>query len=115
MTFALLFFAAGIPSAQLVGHYSETASLNCNFERVRSDRGLGRYSPKIVYVLSGGAATGFCHLGMIESLEKRGIRPDLVIGTSAGALFGALYSHFGNVEDVFGQIELVLASDERQP
>jgi len=81
-------------------------------ERVRSDRGLGRYSPKMVYVLSGGSATGFCHLGMIESLEKRGIRPDLVIGTSAGSLFGALYCHFGNVEDVFRQVEIVLASDE---
>jgi NTE family protein len=96
----------------LVGHYSETASLNSKIEKVRLDRDLGRYSPKIVYVLSGGAATGFCHLGMIESLEKRGIRPDLVIGTSAGALFGALYSHFGNVEDVFGQVELILASDD---
>ncbi len=81
-------------------------------ERVRSDRGLGRYSPKIVYVLSGGAATGLCHLGMIEALEKRGIRPDLVIGTSAGSLFGALYSHFGNVGDVFKRVEVVLASDE---
>jgi NTE family protein len=66
----------------------------------------------MVYVLSGGSATGFCHLGMIESLEKRGIRPDLVIGTSAGSLFGALYCHFGNVEDVFRQVEIVLASDE---
>lgn len=81
-------------------------------ERVRSDRGLSRYSPEIVYVLSGGAATGLCHLGMIEALEKRGIRPDLVIGTSAGSLFGALYSHFGNVADVFRQVEIVLASDE---
>ncbi len=66
----------------------------------------------MVYILSGGAATGFCHLGMIEALEERGIRPDLVIGTSAGALFGALYCHFGNIEDVFRQVEIVLASDE---
>ena len=63
-------------------------------------------------MLSGGAATGLCHLGMIEALEERGIRPDLVIGTSAGSLFGALYSHFANVEDVFNQIAIVLASDE---
>jgi predicted acylesterase/phospholipase RssA len=82
-------------------------------ERIRSERSLSRYSsPRIVYVLSGVAATGFCHLGMIESLEKRGIRPNLVIGTSAGALLGALYSHFGNIEDVFGQVQIVLASDE---
>jgi NTE family protein len=78
----------------------------------RADPGLARYLPKIVYVLSGGAAKGFCHLGIIEALEKRDIRPDLIVGTSAGALFGALYSHFGNVGGVRGRIEEVLASDE---
>jgi NTE family protein len=66
----------------------------------------------MVYVLSGGAAMGFCHLGMIEVLEKRGIKPDLVVGTSAGSLFGALYSHFGSVEAVFKRVEIVFASDE---
>jgi NTE family protein len=81
-------------------------------ERARSDRGLGRYCPKMVYVLSGGAATGFCHLGMIEALEKGGVRPDLIVGTSAGSLFGALYSHFGNVEAVLKLVEVVFASDE---
>jgi NTE family protein len=81
-------------------------------ERVRSDRSLGRYSPDMVYVLSGGAARGFCHIGMIEVLEKKGIRPALVVGTSAGSLFGALYSHFGNVEGVLQRVELVFASDE---
>jgi NTE family protein len=81
-------------------------------ERVRSDRGLARYLPKVVYVLSGGAAKGICHLGMMEALEQRGIRPDLIIGTSAGSLVGALYSHFGNVGDVYGRIESVLTSPE---
>jgi NTE family protein len=66
----------------------------------------------MVYVLSGGAAMGFCHLGMIEALEKRGIRPDLIVGTSAGSLFGALYSHFGSVAAVFKRVEIVFASDE---
>ena len=55
---------------------------------------------------------GLCHLGMIEALEKRGFRPDYVVGTSAGSLVGALYSHFGNVPGVCGRIESVLASDE---
>jgi NTE family protein len=52
------------------------------------------------------------HLGLIEALENRGIRPDLVVGTSAGALFGALYCHFGNVGDVFREVELVFGSGE---
>jgi NTE family protein len=66
----------------------------------------------VVYVLSGGAASGLCHLGMIEALEARGTRPDLVVGTSAGALFGALYSHFGNIADVSARVTEVLASRE---
>ena len=81
-------------------------------EKVRADRGLGRYRPKIVYVLSGGAAMGFCHLGMIEALERRGVHPDLVVGTSAGSLFGALYCHFGSVDEVLRRVERVFASDE---
>jgi len=80
--------------------------------KVRSARGLGRYCPRIVYVLSGGAAMGFCHLGMIEALEKRGVRPDLVVGTSAGSLLGALYCHFGNVDEVLRRAQHVFASVE---
>jgi NTE family protein len=66
----------------------------------------------MVYVLSGGAAMGFCHLGMIEALERRGVLPDLVVGTSAGSLFGSLYCHFGSVDEVLRRVERVFASDE---
>lgn len=67
---------------------------------IQASRTLGRHAPRIVYVLSGGAAKGFCHLGMIEALEGRGVKPDLVVGTSAGSLFGALYCHFGSAAGV---------------
>jgi NTE family protein len=40
-------------------------------------------------VLGGGAARGFAHVGVIQVLEERGIRPDLVVGTSAGSLVAA--------------------------
>jgi NTE family protein len=80
-------------------------------EKIRRDRSLGRYAPKMVYVLSGGGASGLCHLGMIESLEKEGIKPDLIVGTSAGSLVGALYSHHGNTADVYRQVERLIASD----
>lgn len=42
-------------------------------------------------VLSGGGARGFAHLGVIEALNEAGIYPDIVSGTSAGALAGVLY------------------------
>ncbi|HPU51418.1 MAG TPA: patatin-like phospholipase family protein [Burkholderiaceae bacterium] len=48
--------------------------------------------PRIGLALGGGAARGFAHVGVIEVLEQAGIRPDLVVGTSAGSVVGALYA-----------------------
>lgn len=48
--------------------------------------------PKIALVLGGGAAKGFAHVGVIKVLEANGIVPDLVVGTSAGSVVGALYA-----------------------
>jgi NTE family protein len=48
--------------------------------------------PRIGLVLGGGAARGFAHIGVIQVLEEAGIRPDLVVGTSAGSLVAALYA-----------------------
>ena len=41
--------------------------------------------------LSGGGARGIAHLGVIKALNEAGIKPDIIAGTSAGALVGALY------------------------
>src|SRR4051812_4326952 len=48
--------------------------------------------PKIALVLSGGGAMGIAHVGVIQELEKLGIRPDLVVGTSMGSVVGGLYA-----------------------
>ena len=48
--------------------------------------------PRIGLALGGGAARGFAHIGVIQVLEEQGIRPDLVVGTSAGSLVAALYA-----------------------
>ncbi|WP_374586368.1 patatin-like phospholipase family protein [Pseudoduganella sp.] len=47
---------------------------------------------KIGLALGGGAARGFAHIGVIKALEAQGIVPDLVVGTSAGSVVGALYA-----------------------
>jgi len=47
---------------------------------------------KIGLVLSGGGARGFAHLGVIQALNESGIYPDVISGTSAGALAGVLYA-----------------------
>lgn len=51
---------------------------------------------KIGLVLGGGAARGFAHIGVIKALESQGIVPDIVIGTSAGSVVGALYAAGNN-------------------
>ena len=48
--------------------------------------------PRIGLALGGGAARGFAHIGVIQVLEESGIKPDLVVGTSAGSLVAALYA-----------------------
>ena len=47
---------------------------------------------KIGLALGGGAARGFAHIGVIKALEAQGIVPDIIVGTSAGAVVGALYA-----------------------
>jgi NTE family protein len=47
---------------------------------------------KVALALGGGAARGFAHIGVIKALEAQGIVPDIVVGTSAGSVVGALYA-----------------------
>src|ERR687893_2967449 len=45
--------------------------------------------PKVAFVLSGGAGLGAIQVGMLRALYERGVSPDVIVGTSAGALNGA--------------------------
>ena len=51
-------------------------------------------SPRLPWALAlgGGAARGLAHIGIIQVLEREGLVPDMVVGTSAGALVGALWA-----------------------
>ena len=53
---------------------------------------LSAQDKKIGLVLSGGGAKGIAHIGVLKALEKAGIRPDYITGTSMGAVVGGLYS-----------------------
>ncbi|TVR01525.1 MAG: hypothetical protein EA403_10265, partial [Spirochaetaceae bacterium] len=48
--------------------------------------------PRVAVVLSGGAALGLAHIGVLEVLEEVGIPVDMVVGTSMGALVGGFYA-----------------------
>jgi len=54
----------------------------------------------VALVLSGGGARGFAHLGVLRVLEREGWRPDLVVGTSAGAIVGAMFASGLSVADI---------------
>jgi NTE family protein len=49
-------------------------------------------APVVAFVLGGGGARGFAHIGALKVLDEAGIRADLIVGTSAGSLVGALYA-----------------------
>jgi len=53
---------------------------------------LQRKERKIGLALSGGAARGLAHIGVLKVLEKEGIRIGMIAGTSMGSLVGALYA-----------------------
>lgn len=65
--------------------------------------------PRIGLALGGGAAKGFAHIGVIKMLEANGIHPDVVAGTSAGSVVGALYA---SGMDPFQMQEQAFALDE---
>jgi NTE family protein len=48
--------------------------------------------PRVGLVLGSGSARGWAHIGVIRALEQAGIKPDLVCGTSIGAMVGAAYA-----------------------
>lgn len=53
---------------------------------------VAKVPPRLGLALGGGAARGFAHVGVLQVLEEAGIKPDLVVGTSAGSLVAALYA-----------------------
>ena len=56
--------------------------------------------PQVALVLSGGAMRSFAHLGVLRVLEREGLRPDLVVGSSGGALVGALYASGKSISEI---------------
>lgn len=47
---------------------------------------------RIAFVLSGGGSRGLAQIGVIKALEESGIKPDLIVATSMGAVIGSLYA-----------------------
>jgi predicted acylesterase/phospholipase RssA len=53
---------------------------------------LAARAEKVALALSGGGARGFAHIGVLQCLEEENLQPDLIIGSSMGAIVGGLYA-----------------------
>jgi NTE family protein len=53
-------------------------------------RAVPRRPPKIALVLGSGGPRGFAHIGVMKVLEENGVKPDFIIGSSVGAMVGAI-------------------------
>lgn len=56
--------------------------------------------PKVALVLGSGGPRGFAHIGALKVLEAEGIKPDLIVGASVGAMVGALYASGHSVSQI---------------
>lgn len=65
----------------------------------RCDWYMARY--KVGLALSGGSVKGFAHIGVLRYLDEIGVRPDIIAGTSAGALVGAFYADGYKPDEIF--------------
>jgi NTE family protein len=54
--------------------------------------------PRVILVLGGGGARGFAHAGVIKVLEKNHIPINMIVGTSAGSIVGALYADGAKID-----------------
>lgn len=57
-------------------------------------------TPRVALVLGGGGARGMAHVGVLKVLQQENIPIDLIVGTSAGNIVGALYAGNPNADDV---------------
>jgi NTE family protein len=67
--------------------------------------------PTRVLALSGGGARGVAHIGVLQHLDHMAIQPDLVTGTSMGALMGAWYCLHGSSDGLAAMVHDLFESD----
>ena len=65
---------------------------------------------KSALTLSGGSARALSHLGVIQEIERRKMKFDLIVGTSMGAVIGGLYAYFGDSAKVIERLKNLFES-----
>ncbi len=91
----MLSSAFGIAACMSIGDKPSSSLSPRTLEEVKRSSGVAAASsgkPAVALVLGGGGLRGFAHLGVLRALDEAGIQPDIVVGTSAGAVVGAAYA-----------------------
>ncbi|OTG69305.1 alpha/beta hydrolase [Acinetobacter sp. ANC 4470] len=78
-----------------------------NFKKLKQQQNR----PIIALVLGSGGARGYAHIGVIKVLEQQGIRPDFIVGTSAGSIVGSIYAS-GKTADELRDIALNMKAND---
>lgn len=97
----LPFLLAACASTQPIQYKNVVQPQAVSIEPIQSDR------PVVALALGSGGERGFAHVGVIKALEANGISVDIVVGTSAGSVVGALYAG-GYKGDALEQLALKL-------
>lgn len=67
---------------------------------------------RIGLVLGGGGVRGFSHIGVLKILEQENIAPDIIVGSSAGALIGGAYAGGASTKEIEARVDAYLNSPE---
>lgn len=81
---------SAIQSQTLVAKPVQEASSEIDYTVFKKNK--SRHKPVVALVLGSGGARGYAHIGVIEVLEENGIKPDFIVGTSAGSIVGSIYA-----------------------
>lgn len=73
-----------------------------------AERSLPLRRPRIGLALGGGGARGLAHIPVLEAFDELGIKPDIIVGTSIGAIFGAAYASGLSAREIRAHTEEVL-------
>ncbi len=71
---------------------SDIEEMNDFSTKVSSQSTTNQFDHELGIALSGGSARGFAHIGVLKALDEHGMSPDIISGTSMGALVGVLYA-----------------------
>ena len=66
---------------------------------------------KFSLALSGGSARALTHVGVLREIDRHGLRADIIVGSSMGAVVGGLFAHYGNTDLVGERLRVLIESD----